>query len=102
MKFIQLLLLITLFSCQNSPSHDSFNFFEEKLDQISEEPILNIYGNFNECGEWGGHEEFIKISKKNKNTFRLEFEKYSANCDSMIWFDDGIGYLVKIIRGLAA
>ncbi len=100
MKYAQILFLLLIFSCHNTEtgnqiSKDEISFFDEQFSYTSNEPILNIYCKFSECGEWGGHEEHIIISKKNKKSFKLNYEKYSANCDSIVQVFDGIGYLIE-------
>ncbi|MBL0099105.1 MAG: hypothetical protein IPP49_02840 [Saprospiraceae bacterium] len=72
MKYFQILVFISIISCQNSQNgkqgnKEEFKFFDEELGLISNKPTLNIYCQFSECGEWGGHEEHIVISKKIKN-----------------------------------
>lgn len=100
MKFSQILFLILIISCQNSENgnkivEDEIIFFDDELSNTSNEPVLNIYCEFSECGEWGGHKEYITISKKDKKSFKLNYEKYSADCDSMIQVFNGIGYLLE-------
>lgn len=41
-----------------------------------------IYARFSECGEWGGHEEFIKLYVK-ESKFYANYFKYSTNCEKM-------------------
>ncbi|WP_339810222.1 hypothetical protein [uncultured Imperialibacter sp.] len=80
-----ILLLTLMMACQQKDNNQELqiDFFDEQLMMRSNKPILNIYCHFDECGEWGGHEEFIEITKKNKS-FLLTHTEYSVNCDSMV------------------
>ena len=78
----------------------TINFFDEKLESTSKEPVLRIRSEFTECGEWGGHDEYLVVSKKDKNSFKLNYEKYDVNCDSMIQVYDGLGYVLNPKRKL--
>lgn len=105
MKHLSILLLTLMTSCQNEASiaskpEISIDFFEQELIMSSEEPILNIYCQFDECGEWGGHEEYIRVLKKGRTSFKLEYEKYSANCDNKVQVFDGLGYLIQAQKSL--
>ena len=100
MRYFQILFLILLISCQNSEKRNKISkkgiiFFDEELLYASQEPILNIYCEFSECGEWGGHKEYITISKKDWKSFKLKYEKYSVDCDSMVQVFDGTGYSIE-------
>lgn len=100
MKYVQVLFVILTVSCQNEEvknqvAKEDVNFFNEQLGLILEERTLSIYCEFNECGEWGGHEEYIVVSKKDNNSFKLNYEKYSADCDSMVQEFDGMGYIIR-------
>jgi hypothetical protein len=39
------------------------------LNQLEINDTLDIYGSFNDCGEWGGHYEHIYICRKKNNLF---------------------------------
>ena len=100
MKYFQVLILILVISCKNSdngkqlPNEEKI-FFDEQLGFTSNESILKIHCKFMECGEWGGHNEYITIAKKNNELFKLNYEKYNVNCDSMVQVFDGKGYLIQ-------
>ncbi|MFK7775355.1 MAG: hypothetical protein AB8F94_24660 [Saprospiraceae bacterium] len=76
------------------------NFFEEELNWVLDDPILRIYYESTECGEWGGHEEHIKVLRNNTKKYKLEYEKYQVDCDTMIKVFDGIGYLTRPLSTL--
>jgi hypothetical protein len=91
-------------SCQNQESSKGenlkVNFFDNELNWASIEPILKIYFESKECGEWGGHEEHITVSKKNNQKYKLNYDKYQVNCDSMVKVFDGIGYRIRPLNTL--
>ena len=100
MKYTLLLILFSLLSCQNKvvqeqTINENIDFFDEALESNSQEPILSIYCKFTECGEWGGHQEHLTISKKDSNSFKLKYEKYSVDCDSMVKIFDGSSYTIQ-------
>lgn len=78
----------------------SLDFFEKELNWASNEPVLKIYFESKECGEWGGHEEYMTVLKKNSQKYKLEYKKYQVNCDSMIKVFNGIGYLIRPLNTL--
>ena len=45
---------------------------------------MTIYAQFDECGEWGGHEETIEILHKMDSGFYFNYQKSSVDCDSMV------------------
>jgi len=91
-------------SCQNQntkPEEDlKVDFFEEELNWTSNEPILKIYFESTECGEWGGHEERLTVLKMDAKKYKLEYEKYEVNCDSMVEVFDGFGNLIRPLNTL--
>ncbi len=95
MRYINYLIVVLLVSCQGRVVQEKTNFFDEQLGLTSEDPFLTIDCVFDECGEWGGHEESIKISRKGHVSFKLEYKKYSVNCDSMINVFHEVGFILK-------
>ena len=100
MRYSLIFLLVVLASCSSNEDKEEtnekdVNFFEEELGLNSDSPVLDIYCQFSECGEWGGHEEYMSVSKKDKEHFQLSYEKFQVNCDSMIKSHDGIGFVVR-------
>lgn len=99
MRYIQILLLCLLISCQNQETNSvnqlGIDFFDQELSWSSNEPILKIFFESNECGEWGGHEEYMTVSKKNEKKYKLEYQKYNVNCDSMVKVFDGARYQIR-------
>jgi hypothetical protein len=54
-------------------------FSEGNLDNNKE---LKVFARFSECGEWGGHEEELKVYTDVNNIFFAKHIIYSVNCDA--------------------
>ncbi|SDY21917.1 hypothetical protein SAMN05444397_10176 [Flavobacterium aquidurense] len=88
---IYLILLITVFSCskkQELPNDEnninSTVFFDPiLLGATGINASLKINSRFSECGEWGGHNEKIKVYSKERNykDYFLDYEKTKIDCD---------------------
>ncbi|MEQ8582507.1 MAG: hypothetical protein RIC30_07445 [Marinoscillum sp.] len=103
MKFINIILAAFIFSCQhtNEQQKSKVDFFENELLSNSNEPLLNIYYQSDECGEWGGHEETMVISRNDgKTSYELTYQEYSVNCDSMITEYSKYGYYARPLKEL--
>ncbi|MEA1850246.1 MULTISPECIES: hypothetical protein [unclassified Chryseobacterium] len=75
MKNYFLVLLLTLILSCSKSSNIKYSF-----DNIlSYEDTVLIKSKFADCGEWGGHDEIIKIYSENKLT-KLVYTKYKVNC----------------------
>ncbi len=75
MKNYFLVLLLTLILSCSKSSNIKYSF-----DNIlSFEDTVLIKSKFADCGEWGGHDEIIKIYSENKLT-KLVYTKYKVNC----------------------
>jgi len=73
-NYFLVLLLTLILSCSKS-SNIKYSF-----DNIlSFEDTVLIKSKFADCGEWGGHDEIIKIYSENKLT-KLVYTKYKVNC----------------------
>jgi hypothetical protein len=103
-KYIQILLLLLIVSCQNQESNKQeklkVDFFDHELNWAVNKPVLRIYFESNECGEYGGHEEHITVSKKDNQKYKLEYEKYQVNCDSAVKLYNGNGYRFRPLNTL--
>ncbi|MCJ8153565.1 hypothetical protein MKJ01_07280 [Chryseobacterium sp. SSA4.19] len=73
-----LLLVFLLISCNKEEpfSKNTEYSFEDILDHTD---TLSINSRFDECGEWGGHKEYIKIYSSDKKEI-LKYTKYKVNC----------------------
>lgn len=86
-----LILLITIFSCSKKQEllNDENNinstvFFDPiQLGATGVDASIKINARFSECGEWGGHNEKIKIYSKERNykDYFLDYEKTKIDCD---------------------
>jgi hypothetical protein len=91
--FLPNILLGILISCNSktSTSEEKFKFFpQETAGYLEESQVLEINAQFEECGEWGGHEEKMFISIRKDNKFYLKYEFWCANCDSIVDHSDSI------------
>nr|WP_315163850.1 hypothetical protein [uncultured Flavobacterium sp.] len=88
---IYLIFLITIFSCSKKLEfpNDEHNtnstvFFDPiLLGATGVDANIKINSRFSECGEWGGHNEKIKIYSKERNykDYFLDYEKTKIDCD---------------------
>ncbi|REC77086.1 hypothetical protein DRF60_11735 [Chryseobacterium elymi] len=84
MKTISLICLLILFtSCSNKEVSEKTNsgqagYSFENLFYNNEDTIL-IKSQFADCGEWGGHEELLKIYDSERK-IKLAYIKYKINC----------------------
>lgn len=88
MKVIKIILcLFFLSSCKKSEeisnSDDYFYGFVRSSNE-NKNPLLKIKTQYDECGEWGGHNETITIfSKDNNLKLYAKFEETNADCESL-------------------
>jgi len=77
------------------------DFFEEYL--LYEHPdTIHLYAMIDECGEWGGPREEIKIYPISSKEFQLNYKKHKFNCDSISFYynnDSILDFDKKIILG---
>lgn len=81
MKYLLLFgLMLGLWSCEEKKPtfFDGGVFFTQGHHQNL---ALTIETHFNECGEWGGNEEEIKVYSRRDKSLYLEYKKYYRNCD---------------------
>ncbi len=97
---IYILSVIVIVSCTFSSKDVNISFFEDLTHTTIVEPILTIHCQYDECGEWGGHEEVIEINRNDYQDFTLKYVKYDINCDSMMNKFDGKGYVLEPLRTL--
>ncbi|UOK42131.1 MULTISPECIES: hypothetical protein [Flavobacterium] len=87
-KFIFLTISIIFLSCQskiekNEPSSKITFFEENSLGDFNSDLKLILNARFNECGEWGGHEEEMVIYAEPEKGFFLNYKKFKVNCESI-------------------
>ena len=71
-------LLITFFSCSKKELNLEKNLEKYDFDNLYEvnyEDTLYIKSRFSECGEWGGHDEVLKIFYVKERKTMLQFER---------------------------
>lgn len=69
-----ILLLILFISCSKS---SNINYSFDNI--LSYKDTLFIKSRFADCGEWGGHNEIIKIYFEKEKT-KLTYTKYKVDC----------------------
>ena len=78
-------LLITFFSCSKKELNLEKNLEKYDFDNLYEvnyEDTLYIKSKFSECGEWGGHDEVIKVFLVKERKTMLRFERNEViDCD---------------------
>ena len=85
MKKILFLLIISVFavSCVTSKKKSKSKFADEYEKRILENVMglnrLELTASFDECGEWGGHDEKFDIYRENKILF-AEYVEDIVNC----------------------
>lgn len=57
------------------------------LDGISGSDTLFIKGHFDDCGEWGGHSEIIRVFRTREGTMRAKYERDTVNCPDPALFN---------------
>ncbi|WP_144281761.1 hypothetical protein [Chryseobacterium echinoideorum] len=86
MKTFFLFLTVFFFlNCSEKRPHEISNSdqpeysFEHILNYNNEDTIF-IKSQFSDCGEWGGHEELIKVYRSEKR-IKLSYVKFEADCE---------------------
>ncbi len=88
---ILVIFLIILNSCADKNSEmkiesstDKFIFFEPAdLGAFGSKTRLIIYVKFDECGEWGGHEENFEVFSKRDKQFYVKYKRTKVDCDKV-------------------
>lgn len=92
MRLLYFFIFITLFSCKeekskfiikkNSIDTTRINIFNlEDIGALGFNSELKIYATFDECGEWGGHNESLIIFQKDE-FLKVKYTKTEVNCKS--------------------
>jgi len=65
-------------------SSNKVDFFEPaNLGAFGSKTRLIIYAYFDECGEWGGHEESFEIFSKHDQEFYAEYTRTKVDCEKI-------------------
>lgn len=96
MKFTSLIFLLIFFiSCSKKENLGKGNsgqpeYSFENIFSFDNEDTIFIKSRFADCGEWGGHDEIIKVYQT-KRKIELTYIKYKVSCDKM----DSSGSLIQ-------
>lgn len=93
---LTLSILLLLISCEKKNDKiqkeetkiekDTVTFFDPTDLGAFGSPIrLLIYANFDECGEWGGHEESFEFFAKEDRKFYVSFKRSKVDCDKRLY-----------------
>jgi hypothetical protein len=82
-SFYILAIAFSILGCKehSENSRDKYTPSSTNFENIVGSGELNLYADFDECGEWGGHREEIKLIRERKNIVAL-FTKDSVNCQN--------------------
>lgn len=86
------MLIIMVASCnkdgkresQNETEKSAVSFFQPTdLGAFGSATRLILYANFDECGEWGGHNETFEIFAKEDKEFYAKYKRTKVDCDKI-------------------
>lgn len=91
LNLLLVLFLIILNSCNEKILYDKIEIREEKLiffepadlGAFGSDTRFIIYAHFDECGEWGGHEESFEIFSKEDKKFYAKFIRTKVDCEKL-------------------
>jgi hypothetical protein len=73
-------LLLTILSCKN----EKIEVYSKTLGFIGKNDTLKIIVVFDDCGEWGGHKEYISLQRKENNKILAHYVVDSISCKNII------------------
>lgn len=81
---ILLLILIFCLSCSEKKidkksNYDQPNYSFDNILSYGKEDTIFIKSRFQDCGEWGGHEELVKIYRSERKP-KLTYVKFKVDC----------------------
>ncbi|MCT2407356.1 hypothetical protein NZD88_07350 [Chryseobacterium antibioticum] len=87
MKIIYLICLLSFIGCTNKEISEKNNsgqskYSFENIFSYNKEDTIFIKSRFTDCGEWGGHEEFIKVYRLERK-IGLTYIKYKVTCGNI-------------------
>ena len=63
---------------------ENIDFFQPAdLGAFGSDTKLILYANFDECGEWGGHEESFEIFAKDDKEFYAKYKRTKVDCNEI-------------------
>ena len=88
---IFLYISINLTSCKQkikeTEHKEEVAFFDPlELGATNHKNNLSIEARFDECGEWGGHKEIIKVFADSNKTIYANYQVFPFNCDSLDYY----------------
>jgi hypothetical protein len=104
MRYFLIALLVLIIGCsrREEPPSDCKNtntsIFDYELGLTITGPTLTITCQYDDCGEWGGHREEIRLVKNNQSSFCLDYQKDSVNCANITELFDGFGFYYGVKR----
>ncbi len=76
---------------RNITTLKNVEFFSDEISKYrGTRKVLELNVMFSECGEFGGHKENISITTRQDEKFHLHYEKYSVNCDNIVYDKDSL------------
>lgn len=75
--FFFIIFFLMLISCRKNSESAAMEYAFENV--LHDNDTLLITSRFNDCGEWGGHEEKMKLYRSGREII-LNYIKYSVNC----------------------
>jgi hypothetical protein len=95
MKTLYSICLLLFISCTNKENSAKINsgqskYSFENIFSYNNEDTLFIKSRFSDCGEWGGHEELIKVYHLERK-IKLTYIKYKVNCGNR----DSLGSIIQ-------
>jgi hypothetical protein len=76
---LSILILLFLVNCSNKETDQLLKYSFDNILSYNNEDTLFIKSRFADCGEWGGHEEIIKIYRSERK-IKLAYTKYKVDC----------------------
>ncbi|PJJ68192.1 hypothetical protein [Chryseobacterium geocarposphaerae] len=90
-----IVILLLLVSCSNKEitkeKDQQLKYSFDNILSYNNQDTLFIKSRFADCGEWGGHEEIIKIYRSERKV-KLTYLKYKVNCGNR----DNLGSIIQI------
>lgn len=74
-NLLTLTFLFFILSCKKEEKKTANEFNFNNLHEVNYNDTLYIKSKFSECGEWGGHDEIIKIFYIKERKTMLQFER---------------------------
>lgn len=98
MRYLLVTILVLTIGCSSqeeilSEAEDAnTSIFDYEMGLTISGPTLVITCAYDDCGEWGGHREEIRLVKSNQTSFCLEYQQYAVKCDSLTEIFDGLAF----------